>query len=110
MSNPVAYSSDADSLFTSDYSAIYNLDYANKYALISKGDTVDSWMGFIVDKDEQSPRILWNVYEDKAFRNSDPAISDPDAVEAGAAIEIIEDVSSDESAESSSSDDATSSD
>lgn len=87
MSSPAAYPSDTDSLFSDDYDVISNLDYVNKFALISKGETVETWLAFIVDKEDRNPCILWNSLENKAFRDTNDAISDKDSVEAGAAIQ-----------------------
>lgn len=104
ISNPAAYPSDSASIFSDEYSAIDKLNYLNKYALIGKDSTVETWIAFIVDKEEQNPNIMWKRFENKAFRNDGITITDPALVEAGAAID--KNVESD----SSSSDEVTESD
>ena len=87
LSSPAAYPSGSSSILSEDYAVIKNLNYINKFALISKNDDVDTFMAFIIDKNEQSPIILWNSRENKAFKDNGQAVSDAGAVEAGAAIE-----------------------
>lgn len=87
ISNPAAYSSDSVSLFSNEFSAIDQLKYTNRFALIGTGQAVETWIAFIVDKDEKSPCIMWNRNENKAFRYAEEAISDPASVELGSAIE-----------------------
>ena len=110
MTNHAAYPSDSKSFFTDEYSFLSELDYANQYALISNGDTVETWAAFIVDKSEQSPCILWDRSENKAFRNQDEAISSPDSVASGAAIELKKDASSEDLSDEVASNDDSSSD
>lgn len=85
--NPAAYPTNAVSIFSSGYDTIRNLNYVNSKKLLSKNEEVDTWMAFIVSKDDESPCIRWNRSTDSVFRNSSPAISDASGVEAGAAIE-----------------------
>ena len=108
MSYPAAYPSKTVSLFSSQYKALDSLDYLHKYSLISKGEEVETYVAFIVDKDDKSPCIRWNLTEDKVFRNDEEAISDASAVEAGAAIEKPDDSSDSEASEETSSDEASS--
>lgn len=102
--NPVALKSDAKTIFSNQYQTVSGLDYANKYSLISTGKTVQTWVAFIVDKDEQSPCIMWNRLENKVFRSDKYAVTDPASVNAGEAIEIKENNDSVSSSEDASSD------
>ena len=87
MSHPAAYPSNNVSLFSSDYKALGSLQYVNQYSLITKGETVETYIAFIVEKDDKSPCIRWDLSEDKVFRDEEEAVSDASAVEAGSAIE-----------------------
>ena len=80
------------------------LSTLNSYIAVCKDSTVETWIAFIVDKEEQNPNIMWKRFENKAFRNDGITITDPALVEAGAAID--KNVESD----SSSSDEVTESD
>ena len=106
----VAYPSDSARLFYDEFETSDGLDYANKYALIQKGDTLETWVAFIIDKDEQSPVIMWNEFENKAFCNKNQAVSSADSLEAGSALEKKDVVSSEEADEEISSESDTSSD
>ena len=113
MSYPAAYPSNTVRLFSSDYNALSSLDYVNKYSLISKGEELETYIAFIVSKDDQSPCIRWDLTEDKVFRSEEEAVSDASTVEAGIAIDVPEESStlddtSSEQPEESSSDDAAS--
>lgn len=85
--NPAAYKSGSDSLFSNEYEVIDGLNYENKKSLIKKGESIETWLAFIVDKEDHSPLIMWNRYENKAFQNKGAAISNADTIEAGAALE-----------------------
>ena len=87
LNTPAAYPADADNILASNYQVIDQLEYVNRHALVSKGDDVETWISFIVDKTEETPTVLWNSFENKAFRDDKAAVSDANAVEAGAAIE-----------------------
>ena len=79
--------SGSDSLFSNEYEVIDGLNYENKKSLIKKGESIETWLAFIVDKEDHSPLIMWNRYENKAFQNKGAAISNADTIEAGAALE-----------------------
>lgn len=108
VSFPAAYPSKSVSLFSSQYKALDSLDYVNKYSLITKGQEVETYVAFIVDKDDASPCIRWDLTEDKVFRSDDEALSDASKVEAGIAIEKQDDASDSETSEEISSDTASS--
>lgn len=102
--NPAAYPTNTVSIFSSGYETVKKLNYVNSKKLLTKNEEVETWMAFIVSKNDESPCIRWNRSTDSVFRNSSPAISDASGVEAGAAIE--KEVASEaetESAETSSS-------
>ena len=92
---PVAYPSKTVSAFSAEYEYLEDIPYANKLNLVTKGDEVITWMAFVVNKDDESPCIRWNLTEDKVFRNMNSAVSDATAVESGAAIDLEEPTESD---------------
>ncbi|MBQ9901115.1 MAG: hypothetical protein IJM51_01825 [Clostridia bacterium] len=87
LSYPAAYPSNEISLFSSGYKALTGLDYVNQKHLSVKGEDVKTYIAFIVSKEDSSPCIKWNLTENKVFRSGEEAISDPSAVEEGAAID-----------------------
>ena len=88
MGNPTAFPSNSVSLFSNGYECISDISYANRLSLISKGEHVETWLAFIVSKDDERPCIMWNISNsDKVFRDTQDAVDDPDAVESGTAIE-----------------------
>ena len=87
--NPCAYHDGTTRLLTQSYDAIDGLHYVNSVRLIKKGEEVETWMAFIVSKKDESPCIRWNINESKVFRNTGKTITDPQDVEAGAAIDPV---------------------
>ena len=87
LGNPVAYRDGTTGIFSEGYDTIENLSYANRNKLIKKGEELETWMAFIVSKNDSSPCVRWNAAVNQEFRNTGKSISDPAEVEAGAAIE-----------------------
>ena len=94
--NPRAYREGTVSLLSDSYDTVDGLSYANRLKLIKKGEEVETWMAFIVNKNDGSPCIRWNGSENKVFRHIGQSVASADEVEAGAAIELT---SSDSSAD-----------
>lgn len=76
------------------YVTLSNVSYKDANQLIAKGDDAYGWIAFAVDKTEERPLIMWNKYNKEYFRYSTQAISDPTGLEAGAAFDPEDTVSS----------------
>ena len=85
--SPAAYPSNKTSFFSSGYTFIGLLPYTNMKKLVKTGEVTETWLAFIADKEDKTPCVRWKATEDKVFRSTEDAVSDPSLVEAGAAID-----------------------
>lgn len=71
-----------------DCYAVYNLNYADNLSLISKGEKATRWMAYVVDKNDEHPKIYWDYVINRVFRSDSPAVTDESQVESGMAIDM----------------------